>query len=752
MPANTSMTVALVLTAVNNMPSVLNAAGRNVQTFASQITKCGDDISRYNQKIESLETNIRKFNDIKASGLQDIQKGMLMLAPVEEAIRHAANFEGVMKKVEGALYDSTLPAKELQNQMQALTNQAMELGNVTVFNNMEAAQAQLALIRNGMTFQDVIEGGATAAMYLAQTAEIAPAAAGDAVSQITNMFQLQGNQLLQVADDINRAANASSAGVNEIMSDLQQTGMTAKTLGLNVRETTLLLGTLHNLGLGSSSGSYLNDMLVNLDKVTPKARKALEAMGWLEGATVKTLKSGNIQIIGGSNSLFDEKGQIQSAEMLVQKLREVLYTNSGLKPEDMRDKAGNLLPQEEIEQLLGAKNKLESMQQLKDVFGIQGMRAAIALATPGKGSYEEMVAQAERAQRIQDQVLGWQETLLGKIETLKGGWETLMTQSGSPLTNEVGESVQQLTKFIDIAGEFANKNPKLVTGAIKLFTAYAGGKIVWGGLKFFFGGLGSFASGTAKTLITATRSAHGFYDSFKYFRSGTGVFRSLWQAALFGHPTLTRIAVTAGRLGTGFVSMGAKALSGGGSVLAIVGRMGSGFLRLGVRALLAGAKMAAAWLIGLGPVGWIILGVTAIITAAVIAWNKNFGGFRDFAFGVFDKIKEFAFGVFEQIVKRLEGLLRNINKVREFLGMDPVESPVLNNARKKIDDINAAKPKPDKPKVVSAQSTDNRQYTFNITSTDPKQTATEVNRILGNDKYKASRDPRLIPEIGYGAR
>lgn len=703
MAANTSMTVALVLTAVNNMPSALNSAGRNVQTFASQIKKAGEEVGRYDQKVKDLEKSTEKYSNMKHSGLQGIQSGMAMLVPVEESLRHAAQFEGAIKKVENALYDSTLPPVMLESQMQALSKQAIELGNQTTFSNLEAAQAQLALIRNGMTYQDVLAGGATAAMYLAQTAEIAPSVAADAVSQITNMFQLQGNQLLQVADDINRAANASSAGVSEIMSDLQQTGMTAKLLGLEVKETTLLLGTLHNLGLGQSSGTYLNDMLINLDKVTPKARKALDAMGWLEGATVKTLSSGNVRVTGGTNSLFDEQGQIRSAEMLVKKLREVLYTNAGLKPEELRDKSGNLLPQEEIERLMEAKNKLTAMQQLKDVFGIQGMRAAIALATPGKGSYEEMVAQAERSMRIQDQVLAWQETLLGKVETLKGSWETMMTQTGSPLTNEVGAMVVNVTKALNAVAKWANENPKLAASIIKITGYLAIFRIGLGASKFLFGGLFEFLSSTGKVLLTVTRSAHGFYDSFKYFRSGAGVFRSLWQAAAFGSPILTKVA-------------------------GLAARFGSGLLRLGSQALVMGGRLALGWLIGLGPVGWIILGVTAAIAAGVAAWKTNFMGFRDFALDVLQTVADV------------------INKVRRALGLSTIELDVLK--QRSADVVNFKQleyaNKPDRV-AFAPTAADNRQYNFDIQSTDPKAAANEVGQKLGIDKYLASRDPRLQP-------
>jgi len=700
MPSSTTFTVALVLTAVNSMSSAMNQGINNLRQYGNQVSQVTDQVSKYEKQLNALEKSARKYEQIKNSGARDVQTGLFMAVPVEETLRKAGQFEAVVKKVENALYDSSIPASKLQEQMGQLTKQAIELGNQTTFSNLEASQAQLALIRNGMEYQDVLKGGAQAAMYLAQTAEVAPAAAADAVSQITNMFQLQGNQLLQVADDINRAANASSAGVQNIMHDLQQTGMSAHVLGLKVKETTLMLGVLHNMGLADASGTYLNDMLINLDKMTPKARVALQAMGWLEGATIQTLKSGKTKVIGGSNSLFDENGQIRSAEALVKKLRQTLYNNADLRPEDMRDKAGNLLPQEEIEKLLVAKNKLEALQHLKDVFGIQGMRGAVALATPGKGSYEEMVQKAERAKRIEDQVLEWQSTLLGKVETLKGSWDTLLTQSGSPLTNEVGGLVKEITQIVNAVSSWANQNPKAVASIIRFIGVMALVKMAIGGGKFLFGGLGGFINGTADVLLRLTRSAGGFYSTFKYFRQGAGVFRSLWSAVAFGSPTLARIITFVSRFG---------------------GRLGW----LGIQALITGGRLAAAWLIGLGPVGWAILGVSALIAAAVVAWKTNFGGFRDFVISVIEKV------------------VSVINKVRTFLGMSIIELDIL---KKEAGDFKYLEY--EKPPVVKTNGTgdDNRQFNFNIQSTDPKDAAAEVNSVLGGpgiDKYKQSRDPRL---------
>ncbi len=59
------------------------------------------------------------------------------------------------------------------------------------------------------------------------------------------------------------------------------------------------------------------------------------------------------------------------------------------------------------------------------------------------------------------------------------------------------------------------------------------------------------------------------------------------------------------------------ALYGGAIVTAI-----NGFLVMGTTALAAGAKMAAAWVMAMGPVGWVLTGIAAVVTA-VAAFNQE---------------------------------------------------------------------------------------------------------------------------------
>ncbi|AZF88278.1 tape measure domain protein [Meiothermus phage MMP17] len=94
-------------------------------------------------------------------------------------------------------------------------------------------------------------------------------------------------------------------------------------------------------------------------------------------------------------------------------------------------------------------------------------------------------------------------------------------------------------------------------------------------------------------------------------------------------------------------------------------------LRASGRALLAGGRMALAWIIGLGPIGWLIGGVAAISGALVLAYNKV-DWFRNVVNRAWESIKQVGKGLldwftslptrigqtFAQLPNLLRGLLR----------------------------------------------------------------------------------------------
>lgn len=61
----------------------------------------------------------------------------------------------------------------------------------------------------------------------------------------------------------------------------------------------------------------------------------------------------------------------------------------------------------------------------------------------------------------------------------------------------------------------------------------------------------------------------------------------------------------------------------------VAGKFGLTLLQTGAQALMAAGRMAAAWVIGLGPIGWVIIGVIAILALLWAAWRDNWGNIRE---------------------------------------------------------------------------------------------------------------------------
>ena len=53
-----------------------------------------------------------------------------------------------------------------------------------------------------------------------------------------------------------------------------------------------------------------------------------------------------------------------------------------------------------------------------------------------------------------------------------------------------------------------------------------------------------------------------------------------------------------------------------------LGKLGVAMAKLGVQALLMGARMLAGWLMGMGPIGWIILAVIALVALIILYWDQ----------------------------------------------------------------------------------------------------------------------------------
>lgn len=83
------------------------------------------------------------------------------------------------------------------------------------------------------------------------------------------------------------------------------------------------------------------------------------------------------------------------------------------------------------------------------------------------------------------------------------------------------------------------------------------------------------------------------------------------------------------------------ALQSGAAMVSSVGKQVAAWTVLGVQSLLHAAKVAAAWLLAMGPVALIVAAVIAVVALIILNWEKV----RDFIIAIWNKILDFFKGV-----------------------------------------------------------------------------------------------------------
>jgi TP901 family phage tail tape measure protein len=287
----------------------------------------------------------------------------------------------------------------------------------------------------------------------------------------------------------------------------------------------------------------------------------------------------------------------------------------------------------------------DQLKYLHKIFGEQGGRAAMAIMQSGKGSWEDVGENIAKAMPLEQRINQQMMNLMGRFENMTGSMSNLSAESGNPIGTFVSERLDGITEAINKTRAWSEANPAVVKGIMWILTTLGMlkmGTMVFYLLKALIFGLAGDAVGLAGWIGRIGIRFIGLRDAFVYFRSmGGGVFESLWKGAQWAFPWLGKIS--------GWVN------------------------RFVIQWIIAAGRIGAGWLVAMGPVGWIILGVSAIIAAAVWAWNTNFMGFRDKCISVWNAISDWGRRIWDNITGWIRYAMDRaggfIDRVREALGL-----------------------------------------------------------------------------------
>ena len=609
-------------------------ASKDVDGVTGSVTDLGEASSRSARKASAADRAHRGFHSslkavATAAKVGVVGVGLLGGAAVKmgvSSVRAAMGFEEQMSSL-GSVTGAGVA------QMARHRAAALQAGAATKYSASQAVTAQTELAKGGISTANILNGGLKAALALAAAGELDLADAASYTANAMNLFGLSGGKTTHVADALATAANATTADVKDFGMALAAGGSVAKSAGLSFDQTVVALEALAASGIkNSDAGTSLKAALTQLINPTDKQAELAKQLGV---------------------NFIDASGNMKS-----------LASISGM----LRGKLGGLTATQRTAALatLAGTDGVRTLTSLYDA-GPKGINA-FSKGLGKQGSAAEVAAKK-------------QDNLKGKIEGLKGSFETLQIVIGTALLPVLTKGAEKATGLVNSATKGAQRLQAAydASGAQGLLFALddmtgANGKLIatFDQVKaqldgIDFNHLGTEAKNAGRQVLDAL-SGVNVCDVGGSLESALGPLKTFADIAqwAFELPGAKTALVSIIALGASFKVLNAASGGAAGGMLAFTGgsfRLGLATAalitqvlayktaRIGVTAtenvgtaattraslatrLFTGSlnllKVAAVttWAAITGPIGLVILGLTALGVGFVMAY-KHVGFFRD---------------------------------------------------------------------------------------------------------------------------
>lgn len=305
-----------------------------------------------------------------------------IVSALTTTIETGADFIDMMTTV-GAISGAT------ENQMSELSETAQTLGLRTMFMSRDIASGMKYLAMAGNDADQIQEMISGAAMMANATGmELGgKGGAADLLTNIMRTFKLEGQQAADiVGDQLTKAALSSNLSMADLAESIKYSAASMVTLKQQLPQVAAMIGTLGNAGIqGSMAGTSIRNMADYLTQsITNPNFKGAKALA-----------------------------------------------NLGLGKQDFVDANGDLLDFAVILEKIGtAAQGLSTVDQnaaFKSIFGVRGMRAAVAIMRDTEGYFDLLSKILNSAGFAEEVVRKRMNTFAGKLEIVRSAAENLMT-------------------------------------------------------------------------------------------------------------------------------------------------------------------------------------------------------------------------------------------------------------------------------------------------------------------------------------
>ena len=443
---------------------------KDLQVQASKWTTAGKSIEEFGNKVKSVSDKLDTLGSTLTTTLT-----LPVLAIGTAAVTTGNDFEAQMSRVQAI-------AGATGDELEQLTQQAMDLGAETSFSASEVAEGMENLASAGFNTQEIMEAmpglldlAASSGADLATSSEIAASA--------IRGFGLEANTAGHVADVFAEAAARTNAQTEDMGEAMKYVAPVAKTVGLTMEETAAAIGIMSDAGIkGSQAGTTLRGGLTRIVKPTKQVAEAMETLGV---------------------EFYDSNGKMKSLTEIIQTLQE---HTAGLTDE--------------------VKN-----QALAQIFGTEALSGMLALVDRGSDELKNMTKSFEKcdgsAEEMADTML---DNTSGALESLSGSFETAGIAIQKALSPEIKKLAKWIQGLVDNFSDLSDEEQLNIIKTVALVAAIGPAIKILSKLSSGVGtvikGVGTFSQAIAVAKNNATSSitsVNNLASAFKFLASPMGI-------------------------------------------------------------------------------------------------------------------------------------------------------------------------------------------------------------------------------------
>ena len=443
---------------------------KDLQVQASKWTTAGKSIEEFGNKVKSVSDKLDTLGSTLTTTLT-----LPVLAIGTAAVTTGNTFEAQMRRVQAI-------AGATGDELEQLTQLAMDLGAETSFSATEVAEGMENLASAGFTTNEIMEAmpglldlAASSGAELATSSEIAASA--------IRGFGLEASEAGHVADVFAEAAARTNAQTEDMGEAMKYVAPVAKTVGLTMEETAAAIGIMSDAGIkGSQAGTTLRGGLTRIVKPTKQVAEAMETLGV---------------------EFYDSNGKMKSLTEIIQTLQE---HTAGLTDE--------------------VKN-----QALAQIFGTEALSGMLALVDRGSDELKNMTKSFEEcdgsAEEMADTML---DNTQGALESLSGSFETAGIAIQKALAPEIKKLAKWIQGLVDDFSDLSDEEQLNIIKTVALVAAIGPAIKILSKLSSGVGtvikGVGTFSQAIAVAKNNATSSitsVNNLASAFKFLASPMGI-------------------------------------------------------------------------------------------------------------------------------------------------------------------------------------------------------------------------------------